>query len=123
MGRRIAAPVKREQFRPGRILGRLIARVLARVAQGALSRGNYPRAERLFGLALRIAERMLGSTDVVVAAILNDLGLVHRYQGRFDEAERAYRRAHALLAALSNPSACRSARAADGRRAAAAGSR
>jgi tetratricopeptide (TPR) repeat protein len=91
--------VKREQFRPGRILGRLIALVLVRVAQAALSRGNYPRAERLFGLALRIAERMLGPTDVVVAAVLNDLGLVHRYQGRFDEAERAYRRAHALLSA------------------------
>src|SRR5438067_2280481 len=81
---------------PGRFLARLGAFILVRAAQCALSRGEYPRAERLFGLALRLAERVLGPTDVVVGAVLNDLGIVHKYQGRFDEAERLYRRALAI---------------------------
>ena len=84
---------------PVRALTRLTALVLIRVAQYALSRGEYARAERLFGFALRIAERVLGATDVLVGAILNDLGIVHKYQGRFDEAERAYRRAHGIFLA------------------------
>ena len=84
---------------PGRILARAATLVLARAAQYALSRGEYARAERLFGFALRVAERMLRANDVLVGALLNDLGMVHKYQGRFDEAERAYRRAHAIFLA------------------------
>src|SRR5258706_5248476 len=84
---------------PVRVVGRLSALFLVRIAQQALSRGEYARAERLFGFALKSAERMLGPTDVVAGAVLNDLGMVHKYQGRFDEAERAYRRAHAIFLA------------------------
>lgn len=84
---------------PVRVLARLAAFILVRTAQRALSHGHYARAERLFGFALRIAERMLGPNDHLVGAVLSDLGMVHKYQGRLDEAERAYRRAHAVFLA------------------------
>lgn len=89
----------RALLHPVRVLARLAAFILVRGAQRALSHGHYARAERLFGFALRIAERFLGPNDHVVGAVLNDLGMVHKYQGRFDEAERAHRRAHAVFLA------------------------
>jgi tetratricopeptide (TPR) repeat protein len=89
----------RALLQPVRGLARLAAFILVRMAQRALSHGHYARAERLFGFALRIAERMLGPNDHIVGAVLSDLGMVHKYQGRLDEAERAYRRAHAVFLA------------------------
>ena len=67
---------------PGRFLARLGAFILVRAAQCALSRGEYPRAERLFGLRPHSEIRMSFGD-----------------QGRFDEAERVYRRAHAIFLA------------------------
>ena len=84
---------------PGRVVGRLAALVLLRAGQSALSEGEYGRAERRFQLAVRIVERMLGPTDVMLGSVLNDLGLVHKYQRRFDEAQRAFGRASAIMLA------------------------
>jgi len=85
--------------RPQRVMARVAGFVLVRLAQWALSRGEYARAERLFALVLRLTERVLGPTDVLVGTVLSDLALVYRYQGRYQEAEQAFRRAHAIFLA------------------------
>jgi tetratricopeptide (TPR) repeat protein len=80
-------------------VARVIALVLCRSGQYALSQGQYGRAEFLLRLALGIAERTFGPADVLVGIVLTDLGLVHKYQGRFDDGDRAYLRAHAIFLA------------------------
>ena len=85
--------------RPQRGMARVAGLVLVRVAQWALSRGEYERAERVFALVLRLTERFLGATDVLAGTVLSDLAMVYRCQGRYQEAEQACRRAHAVFLA------------------------
>ena len=85
--------------RPQRVMARVAGFVLVRLAQWALSRGEYARAERLFTVVLRLTERVLGPTDVLAGSVLSDLALVYRYQGRYQQAEQAFRRAHAIFLA------------------------
>ena len=85
--------------RPQRLVARVAALVLARLAQYALSRGEYARAERFFTLALRLTERVLGPGDVLAGTVLNDLAMVYRCAGRLAEAEQACRRAHTIFLA------------------------
>jgi tetratricopeptide (TPR) repeat protein len=78
-------------------LGRL--RVRARVFLGGVerARGAYAAADRLYTAGLADARRQFGPRDPDVAGILNNLGVLRKYQGRFPEAVRFYRRALALL--------------------------
>jgi tetratricopeptide (TPR) repeat protein len=78
-------------------LGRL--RVRARVFLGGVERalGAYAAADRLYVTALADARQQFGANDPDVAGILNNLGVLRKYQGRFAEAIRFYNRALALL--------------------------
>jgi tetratricopeptide (TPR) repeat protein len=89
---------------PRRAAARLGARLAGILAQSARARGDYTTAERLFRLALRTAEGVLGPGDAEVAAVLNNLGVLYKDQGRYDEAERLYQRARAILVAREEES-------------------
>lgn len=64
--------------------------------------GRYAEAERVLDRALALAES-LGPDDEQVATTLNLLGMLHKYQARFDDAEQRYRRAAGILEALHGP--------------------
>jgi len=89
---------------PRRAAARLGGRLAGILAQSARTRGHYARAERLFRWALRAAERALGPADIEVAAALNNLGVLYKDQGRYDEAESVYQRARAILVAREEES-------------------
>src|SRR5687767_13278814 len=55
--------------------------------------GRYKEAEPLLREALALAEETFGSDSFETATVLNQLGMVGKYHGHFDEAEVAYRRA------------------------------
>ncbi|MFT3927789.1 MAG: tetratricopeptide repeat protein [Myxococcales bacterium] len=58
---------------------------------------RYRRAKSRLQRALLFAERALGPRDPTVAALHNELGVVCKYMGAFNEAGTAYRRALAIL--------------------------
>lgn len=58
---------------------------------------RYGEAEHRLREALKIGERALGESDEDVVSVLNSLGVLFKYNGRFDEAERVYRRAIAIV--------------------------
>ncbi len=60
---------------------------------------QYDRADRHGRRAIELAERWFGSSDLDLAGALNDLGMVRKYQGRYADAERLYRRSLAILRA------------------------
>src|SRR5262249_11565149 len=66
-------------------------------------RARNDEAEALCRRALDVAEHSLGTQDREVAVTLNDLGIVHKAQGRYGEASRCYRRALAILATELGP--------------------
>jgi tetratricopeptide (TPR) repeat protein len=74
-------------------------RVRARIFVAGIDRGlgAYAAADRGFRVALREATRAFGRDDLDVAGILNNLGVLRKYQGRYAEAVRFYRRALPLL--------------------------
>jgi tetratricopeptide (TPR) repeat protein len=78
-------------------LARLAVR--AQVALAGIDRtlGAYADAERGFEAALRAARRRFGARDPLVPGILNNLGVLRKAEGRYDEAEALYRRALELL--------------------------
>ena len=55
--------------------------------------GRYKEAEPLLREALALAEESFGPDSFETAAVLNQLGMLGKYDGHFDEAEAAYRRA------------------------------
>ncbi len=55
--------------------------------------GRYGEAKPLLVEALALAEESFGPDSMEVAAALNQLGMLGKYDGHFDEAEAAYRRA------------------------------
>jgi tetratricopeptide (TPR) repeat protein len=71
----------------------------ARVALAGIDRtlGAYDDAGRAYAAALRDARRRFGPRDPLVAGILNNLGVLRKAEGRYDEAEAMYRRAVARL--------------------------
>jgi len=79
-------------------------RVRARVFGAGLDRalGAYAAAGRGFAAALREATRAFGPRDLDVAGILNNLGVLRKYQGRYPEAVRFYKRALPLLKAAGD---------------------
>src|SRR5207244_753201 len=87
-GRRpaLGGPAMRYLLHPGRFLARLGAFILVRAAQCALSRGEYPRAERLFGLAAR------GEVSLELAALYHNGGGLEHARGRDGRGEPFARR-------------------------------
>jgi len=71
----------------------------------ARCRGSYREAEELLSEALEVAERTSGFRSLWVAEILNELGMVCKYFGRFDEGRRHYERALAIVLAELGPRA------------------
>jgi tetratricopeptide (TPR) repeat protein len=55
------------------------------------SRGDYRRAEACLREALEFGKRHPGSFGIDRAALWNELGMVRKYLGKFDSAERYYR--------------------------------
>ena len=79
-------------------LARLALR--ARVALAGIDRalGAYDEAGRAYAAALRDARRRFGPRDPMVAGILNNLGVLRKAEGRYEEAAVMYRRAVERLA-------------------------
>lgn len=73
--------------------------IRARVFLGGVNRtlGSYRTADALFATAEREAVRWFGPRDLDVAAILNNRGVLRKYQGRYAEAVAFYKRALALV--------------------------
>jgi hypothetical protein len=71
-------------------------------AQKAVGDGDYAEAERLLRQAATIQEATLGSHPDL-ATTLNNLAFVCERLNKFEEAERGYRRAHAIAVASLPP--------------------
>jgi tetratricopeptide (TPR) repeat protein len=86
-------------------LGRL--RIRARVFLAGIERalGNYAAADRGYQKAFEEARRELGARDLELARLFNNWGMLRKYQGRFDEAVRFYRRALRMVRAWNDPDA------------------
>src|SRR5215510_1572341 len=69
----------------------------------AAGAGDYASAERLLRDVLQVQEQNLGPTHPDLANTLNNLGVVCDMADKPDEAEKAYRRAHAIAAAAFAP--------------------
>jgi len=75
-------------------------------AEQAARAGDFARADRHLRDALRLQEASLGVDHHELASTLNNLAVVSEMLGRFDEAERCYRRANAIASGalpLSDP--------------------
>jgi tetratricopeptide (TPR) repeat protein len=73
-------------------------RVNAMLAVGNLDRvlGDLDAASAILGRAVAVAEVELGPDHLATAGAYNTLGIVGKFAARFDDAERAYRRALAV---------------------------
>ena len=71
-----------------------------RLGQALLARGDYPGARGALEAALADAEDVLAPGDLDIATLLNDLGMIGKYDGRFDDAAAHYARALPLAQAL-----------------------
>lgn len=67
------------------------------VASAARARGRYAVAERCLAAAEAVALEHLGPKHACLATVLNERGILSKYQGRFVEAEAAYRKALPIL--------------------------
>jgi len=78
-------------------IARLIVR--ARTALGGIDRtlGAYAAADRGYRTALAEIQRHFGPRDRYIAGVFNDLGVLRKAQGRYDEALAFYRRALPLV--------------------------
>jgi len=79
-----------------------IASSMIEGAQKAVGDGDYAEAERLLRQAATIQEAALGSHPDL-AITLNNLAFVCERLNKFEEAERGYRRAHAIAVASLPP--------------------
>jgi tetratricopeptide repeat protein len=94
------------------------ARIRALDHLGTLERiqGRYDRAEALFRDALARAIRLCGPQSLEVSIVLNNLAVVHKYQGRFPEGRRLYQRSSTRAGATRAPSPSRGAPSRSGNR-------
>src|SRR5262245_13278795 len=67
---------------------RVVARTLRDVADECRKQGKYQQAESLYRRALAIAESTFGPDHLEISGILNNLAVLYKYTGNFDEAER-----------------------------------
>lgn len=82
----------------------LIGGELARVGVVRAS-GRLDEAEVLARQALAHAEAAFSDGDQLLAEALNALGMIHKFQGRYADAEPLYQRALALVATLDDDEA------------------
>lgn len=80
-----------------RLITEIRARWLGHLAGFACAEGRYESAERL---ALRALALAVPGTPLAMIQ-LNQLGMVHKYQGRYAEGRAAYRRALAIARSLA----------------------
>jgi tetratricopeptide (TPR) repeat protein len=73
-------------------VARLRVRALCVLGSALRCQGRYREAERLLDVALRLAERCLGSDDPAVVRSANELAVLYKSTARFAEAEALYRR-------------------------------
>jgi hypothetical protein len=76
---------------------------LIEAAQQAAAVGDYSEATRLLREVATIQELRLGSLHPDLASTLNNLALVCERTNKLEEAERGYRRAHAIAVASLSP--------------------
>ncbi len=78
-----------------------IAQLVVRAGRflGSVQRAqaDHAGADRTLAHVLRESTRLLGARALETGAVLNDLGVLRKYQGRFDEAAAFYRRARAIV--------------------------
>src|SRR6185295_13873745 len=75
------------------------ARLHSLVERGSQLResGRYKEAEPILNDALALAEEAFGPTSFETVVVLNQLGVLGKYDGNFDEAEKAYKRALRIM--------------------------
>src|SRR4051794_35340649 len=76
---------------------------LSRLAGLRRRAGDLRGAERAYRRALALAEHRLPADDLAAARVRNDLGVVLKYTGGFDEAAALYQTAHAVFVARLGP--------------------
>ena len=76
---------------------------LIEAAQKAVGEGDFSEAERLLREAAAIQEVDPGTDRADLATTLNNLAFVCERLEKYDEAERGYRRAHAIAVASLSP--------------------
>ena len=69
---------------------------LYQLAQAEQAQRKFDQAELHYGQALKLLQEVRGAEHPDVAAILNNLGVLHRLHGQFAEAEPLLRRALAI---------------------------
>jgi tetratricopeptide (TPR) repeat protein len=67
-------------------------------ASAARAQGGYARAEKRLNEAEAFVLRTYGAKDAVYANVLNERGILRKYQGRFKEAEAEYKKCKPLIA-------------------------
>ena len=86
-GRQLDDPeIARLSIRAGRFLGTV-----------QRAQADHAGADRTLARVLRESIRRFGARDLDTGAVLNDLGVLRKYQGRFAEAAAFYRRARAIV--------------------------
>jgi tetratricopeptide (TPR) repeat protein len=80
-------------------LVRLTARAEAARGSTLRARGLLREAEAAYSEVLRLVEARLPAGDLLIAEILNGLGVVYKFLGRYGDAEPLYRRALAIVEA------------------------
>src|SRR5262249_22732441 len=78
-------------------------RLLVNRANHYRTRGKYSVSAALLREALSLAEATFGPSHLEVGKILNNLGVIHKYLARFDEAESLYRRAFDIFVESLGP--------------------
>src|SRR5918996_750822 len=78
-------------------------RSLIAAAEQAAGAGDYVSAERLLREAARLQEAELGPIHPDLANTLNNLGIICDITDKADDAERYYRKAYAIAAAVFHP--------------------
>ena len=61
--------------------------------------GQYDQAAQILNQALTLAEQDRGPDEMLLAVTLNQIGILDKYTGQFDDGEQAYQRALAFVEA------------------------
>lgn len=99
-----AVAALRRRRAPQPIITELTVDAMLAAAAGHQSLGAYAEGRKLAKDALRRAERHLGADSPLTAAAHNQLGVLGKFLGRFEEAERHYEIALPVYRARFGPS-------------------
>ena len=87
----------------GEDVDRLYVQSLSTLGNCARARGDYAGADGCLREALAVAEATLGAEDPEVVTVLNGLGVLCKYAGRFEEGAGFYERAVRIAERISTP--------------------